>query len=185
MKNITEGRRPSRPPGGKKLGLSDELWEIIRSSLAQEAKERPPISTFVNFLEKANPSVALFEALAQFNAYSERDIQRLRRIFEYGNNTLLGMREDETLAVIDVFDQVSLVDRFSYCSAKSLTSSVLRFSIPRWMTVHSATSVRTGFRKSSPGVAFCRRVTGSPMLASLNIIVLPPPQQGCPALAGG
>lgn len=34
------------------------------------------------------------------------DVQKLRCMFWYGNNRLLGMREDETFVVIGVFDRV-------------------------------------------------------------------------------
>ena len=176
MKRITDGKRPSRPPKGKELGLSDQLWEILQSSLASEVAERPPVSTFVDFFEKASPSISTFEELAQFDAHSEDDIKKLRCMFEYGDNTLLGMRENETLVVIEVFDRVSLLIRSPFCITQmTLTSSGLRFSTPHWTTVHSVTNVYTGFRKSPPGVAFYPRATGSHTVASLNLAVLPLP----------
>lgn len=106
LKKIIDGERPQRPPKGKKLGLSDELWEIIQSSLAHEVEDRPPAGTFVEFLEKATPDVAVLKKLTEFDANSEGDIQKLRKMFEYGDNTLLGMRKDETLVAIEVFDRV-------------------------------------------------------------------------------
>jgi len=106
MKSIVDDERPQRPPKGKKLGLSDEFWEIIRSSLAQEVEKRPPVETFVEFLEKTTPDIAVLKGLAEFDANSEVDIQQLRHIFEYGDNALLGMREAETLVLIEVFDRV-------------------------------------------------------------------------------
>ena len=99
--------RPSRPQKGKNLGLSDELWELIQSSLAHEAERRPPVSTFV--LEKATPDIAVLKELIEFNANSEEHVQKLHHMFEYEDNTLLGMREEETLVVIEVFDRVSLL----------------------------------------------------------------------------
>ena len=117
MKRITDGERPSRPSGGKKLGLSDELWEVIQSSLAQEAEERCPLSRFINFLEKATPDTAVLKALAEFDANNEEHITKLRRMFGCGDNTLLGMREEETLTVIEVFDRVKLpLTAFSWFS---------------------------------------------------------------------
>ena len=110
MRRIIDGERPPRPPKGGKLGLSDELWEIIRSSLTHE-EERPSVSTFVDHLEKATPDIAMLKGLANFDANSEDDVQELRHIFEYGDNTLLGMRGNETLVVIEVLDQVDLVHR--------------------------------------------------------------------------
>ena len=113
MKKITDGDRPQRPPKGKKFGLSDRFWGIIRSSLAHETKERPPVGTFVEFLEEATPDTAVIKELTEFDANSEDDIQKLRKMFEYGDNTLFGMREDEALVVIEVFDRVcSLVQPF-------------------------------------------------------------------------
>ena len=111
MKKLIDGERPQRPPKGKKLGLSDNLWEITQSSLAHEAKERPLVGTFIKFLEKAIPDISILKKLAEFNADSEDDIQELRRIFEYGDNTLFGMRDDETLFAIEVFDRVSSLVR--------------------------------------------------------------------------
>ena len=110
MKKIIDGERPQRPPKGKKFGLSDQFWEIIQSSLVHEAKQRPPVGTFVEFLKKATPDIALVEELTEFDANSEDDIQKLRKMFEeYGDNTLSGMREEETLIVIEVFDRVSFL----------------------------------------------------------------------------
>jgi serine/threonine protein kinase len=113
MRKIIDGERPQRPSKGKNLGLSDEFWEIIRSSLAQEAKERPSVVTFVKFLEKATPDMAMIGELTEFDANSEDDVQRLRKLFGYGDNTLFGVREDEALVIIEVFDRVgSLVRPF-------------------------------------------------------------------------
>ena len=108
MKRIVDGMRPSRPQKGRKLGLSDGLWELIRTSLAHEAEERPSVSTFVDFLEKIIRDIAALKELTELDANSEDDIQKLRRVFGYGDNTFLGMRESETLVVIEVFDRVSL-----------------------------------------------------------------------------
>jgi len=109
MKSIIDGERPQRPPKGKELGLSDEFWEIMQSSLAQEVEKRPPVETFVEFLEKATPDIVMLGELAEFDANSEDDIQRLRHMLEYGDNTLLGMREDEVLVLIEVFDRVGFL----------------------------------------------------------------------------
>jgi len=115
-KMITDGERLPRPPGGKKLGLSDELWEVIQSSLAHKAEERPPVSTFVDFLEHVTPDIAILEGLTEFDANSEEHVQELRRMFEYADNTLLGMREEETLIVVEVFDRVNLLFRHPHPS---------------------------------------------------------------------
>ena len=106
MKAIIDGERPQRPPTGKRLGLSDEFWEIIQSSLAHEMTTRPPVEAFVEFLEKATPDMVMLRELTEFDASSEDDIQKLRNMFEHGNNTLFGVREDEALVVIEVFDRV-------------------------------------------------------------------------------
>ena len=108
-KKITDGERPPRPPKGKKLGLSDELWEVVRSSLAQEVEERPLVSTFVDFLEDVTPDIAVVEELTKFDANSEEHVQELRCMFGHTDNTLLGMREEETLIVVEVFDRVDLL----------------------------------------------------------------------------
>ena len=68
---IKDGERPSRPPKGRELGLSDELWEVVRSSLAQEVDERPPVSTFVDFLEKVTPDITMLKELTKFDANTE------------------------------------------------------------------------------------------------------------------
>jgi hypothetical protein len=106
-KSITDGERPPRPSKGKKLGLSNELWELVQSSWAREAEKRPRVDAFVEFLEQANPTIAMLEELAEFDANSEDDVRKLRHVFAYGDNTLFGMRENETLAVVEVFDRVS------------------------------------------------------------------------------
>ena len=111
MRIIVDGERPQRPPKGKKLGLSDEFWEIIQFSLAHETNKRPPVETFVEFLEKVTPNMAMLEELTKFDANSEDDIQKLRNVFEYEDNTLFGMREDKALVVIEVFDRVGFLVR--------------------------------------------------------------------------
>ena len=120
MKRIIGGERPSRPPEGRELGLSDDLWELIQSSLAHEAKKRPSVSTFVHFLEEATPNIPALRELIDFDANSEEHIQKLRYMFAYGNNTLLGMRENETLVVIEIFDHVSLLAHCRFTSTNSL-----------------------------------------------------------------
>ena len=47
--------------------------------------------------------------LTKFNANSEEHVQELRCMFGHTDNTLLGMREEETLIVIEVFDRVDLL----------------------------------------------------------------------------
>ena len=108
MKKILDGERPLRPPKGNKLGLSDELWRIIESSLAQGVEERPSVSAFVDFLQGATPDIAVLEELTEFYADSEEHVQELHYMLGYGDNTLLGMRVEETLVVIEVFDRVNL-----------------------------------------------------------------------------
>ena len=129
MKKIIDGERPLRPTKGKKLGLSDELWEIIQSSLAHRVEERPSVPKFVDFLKKATPDIAMLEELAEFDANSEEHIGKLYRMFEYRDNTLLGMRENETLVVIEVFDRVS--PHHLLAPLKRLTRSGSSFSTPR------------------------------------------------------
>jgi len=108
LKRIVDGERPSKPSGGKELGLSDELWELVRSSWVPEVEKRSSVSAFVDLLEKATPNITVLKELTEFDASSEEDIQELYRMFEYGDNTLLGMREEETLVVIEIFDRASL-----------------------------------------------------------------------------
>lgn len=107
IKKIIDGDRPSRPSGGEELGLSDELWGIIQSSWARQAKKRVPVFKFIDFLKRATPDLAVLEELTEFDANSEDDIREVRRMFGYGDNTLLGMRAEETLVLIEVFDQAS------------------------------------------------------------------------------
>lgn len=89
------------------LGLSDELLELVWSSLAHEAGERPSAPAFVDLLEEATPDITMLEDLVKFNANSEDDVQKLHHIFERGDNSHFGMREEETLVIIEVFDQVT------------------------------------------------------------------------------
>jgi len=109
MEKIKEGQGPLRPPESTGLGPSDEIWVVIQSSLVREVEKRPPASAFVEWFEAANPSTAVLKELTKFDANSEDDIQKLRRMLGYGDNTLLGMREEESLVVIEVFDQVDLI----------------------------------------------------------------------------
>ena len=110
-KRIVDGERPQRPPKGRRFGLSDQLWEVVQSSLAHKVEERPPVPTFVEFLEGVIPDIAVLEKLTEFDANSEKHVQELRRMFGYADNTLFGMREEETLIAIEVFDRVNLLFR--------------------------------------------------------------------------
>ena len=107
MKKTMDGERPSRPQKTTRLGLSDELWAVVQSSLAFKAEDRPPVSAFVDLLERAIPDMVMLEELTQFDANSDQHVEDLRYVFGYGDNTLLGMRESETLVLIEVFDRVS------------------------------------------------------------------------------
>jgi len=131
MKKILEGERPSRPPKGKKLGLSDDLWGVVQSSWAQKVEARAPVSAFLDILEEATPDIAALKELTEFDGNSEEHVQELRRMFGYGDNTLLGMREEEALVVIEVFDRVNLHFRHASHSRKLLTPSGSRSSTPR------------------------------------------------------
>ena len=129
MKRIIDDERPQRPPKGKRLGLSDDFWEVIQSSLTREVKNRPSASILVDFLAKATPDIALLEELTEFDTNSEEHIRKLRHIFELKHNTLLGMREEETLALIEVFDRVGLPA--PRLSLERFLLSGFRYSAPR------------------------------------------------------
>ena len=131
MKKILDGERPPRPPKGKRLGLSDDLWEVVQSSSAHDVEERPPVSTFLDILEEITPDITALKELAEFDANSEEHIQELHRMFGYDDNTLLGMREEETLAVIEVFDRVNLLVHHASHPRTFLTPSGFRSSTPR------------------------------------------------------
>ena len=104
-RKIANGKRPSRPLGTRKLSIPDELWAAIESLWAHEAGDRPPLSSFVDVLERANPDISLLEQLMGSDNPRE-NIQTVRSLFDYGENALLGMRECESLILIEVFDRV-------------------------------------------------------------------------------
>ena len=106
---IVGGERPPRPPKTTKFGLSDELWAVVQSLWAHEASDRPPLYTLVDLLEKANPEITLLKELMEFNGNSEEDITKLRNMFDCGDNALFGMREDESLFLIEIFDRASFI----------------------------------------------------------------------------
>ena len=116
MKKIIDGERPMRPLGGEVLGFSDELWELVRSSLGAKAEKRPSAPAFVDFLENATPDIAVLEELTEFDADSEEHIQKIHHMFGHGDNALFGMREAETLVVIEVFDRVNHLAQRSSCT---------------------------------------------------------------------
>ena len=182
MKKLIDGERPQRPPKGKRLGLSDKLWEITQSSLAHEAKERPPVGTFAEFLEKATPDIAILEELTEFDMNSEDDIRKLHSIFEYGDNTLFGMRDDETLVAIEVFDRVG--SRSTPDTHPPILISLgPRSSLRHLMTKSFAVDVCVDSRRQPPDVDFCRRATGFHTVPSLCLIVISPQRGGYPTPA--
>ena len=105
-KEIVDGERPSRPPGTMELGLSSEIWEVISSFWAHEAGDRPPLSTLVDLLEKVNPDIALLEELMESGVSSKPFTTKFRHLLYLEDHTLFGMREYESLALIEVFDRV-------------------------------------------------------------------------------
>ncbi|KAF9789359.1 kinase-like domain-containing protein [Thelephora terrestris] len=107
-KKLVDGERPPRPPKASKLGLSNELWAAVQSLWAQEPGDRPPLDTFVDLLERVNPDMGLLEELKEFDANSDEHIAKLDYMLQYGDNALFGMREDESLVLIELFDRVGL-----------------------------------------------------------------------------
>jgi len=53
MVKIIRGERPTRPKDTTKLGLTDDLWELIQSAWAQDAEHRPPVEKIIDFLLRA------------------------------------------------------------------------------------------------------------------------------------
>ena len=53
MVKVMNGGRPTRPAEATELGLTDELWDLIRSAWAQDAQHRPPVQRIVDFLLRA------------------------------------------------------------------------------------------------------------------------------------
>jgi hypothetical protein len=108
-----DGERLPRPNNSTVLGLSDELWALIQASWSHEADDQPLLSTFIELLERANPDIAMLKKLTRFDERSDKHINKLRTMFEYGDNTLLGMRKNESLILIEVFDRVSTYSSLS------------------------------------------------------------------------
>jgi len=146
MERIKGGERPSRPPNTTRLGLSGGLWVVIQSLLVHEAEKRPPVSAFVEWLDAANPSIAALEDLTKFDPNSEGDIRNLRHMFRHRDNTLFGMREKETLVVIEVFNRVSCIARqLSFVSTPLIPGSQLlveRFHSPQSMFTRASEGLR-------------------------------------------
>lgn len=46
------GERPLRPPEATKLGLTDDLWELIQSAWAEDATKRPSVPTIIDFFQE-------------------------------------------------------------------------------------------------------------------------------------
>lgn len=93
------------------------------ASWRHQVTHRPSSSTFVKLLEGANPDIATLEELTGFDENSEQHTNQLHLIFGYKDNTLFGMRENETLVLIEVFDKVGV------------------FSLPRLATLSLSLSI--------------------------------------------
>lgn len=52
INGIMSGERPARPSEATKLGLTDDLWELIQFAWAEDPTERPSIPTIINFLQE-------------------------------------------------------------------------------------------------------------------------------------
>lgn len=53
MLKVMKGERPTRPAAATKLGLTDGLWHLIRSSWAQDPQRRPAVDAIIDFLLRA------------------------------------------------------------------------------------------------------------------------------------
>ena len=51
IQRIMVGARPERPEATE-LGLTDDLWDMIRSAWAANANERPSVPTIIDFLSQ-------------------------------------------------------------------------------------------------------------------------------------
>jgi len=54
MIKVRNKERPPRPAEATKFGLTDDLWDLIRSAWAQEPESRPPVERIVGFLLRAS-----------------------------------------------------------------------------------------------------------------------------------
>lgn len=52
MVKAISGERPTRPDAAK-LGLTDDLWDLIQSAWVEDVQKRPPVETIVDFLTRA------------------------------------------------------------------------------------------------------------------------------------
>ena len=106
MKKVMDGERPPQPRIMSGFGLSKELWAAVQSSWAPEVANRHSVSAFVSLLERATPDICSLRALTKFDANSGDHNKKLRNLLGCGDNALLGMREEDSLILIEVFDQV-------------------------------------------------------------------------------
>ena len=53
MFKVMNGERPARPAEAVGVGLTDDLWDLIKSAWAQDKQHRPPVETIVDFLLRA------------------------------------------------------------------------------------------------------------------------------------
>ena len=123
--DIARGKRPLRPSQTSNLGLSGELWAAIESLWAHQAGDRLPLSTFIDLLERAIPDITLLEELMEFDVNSGGHMKKLEYIFNFGDITLLGMREYESLVLVEVFDRVG----FTVLSVLALWSDFPPFQL--------------------------------------------------------
>jgi len=53
ISSIKSGERPGRPLEATELGLTDGLWNLIRSAWAEDTTKRPSVPTIIDFLLEA------------------------------------------------------------------------------------------------------------------------------------
>ena len=108
MKKIIDAKRPPRPKG-KKLELSDEFWEITQSPLAYEMGKDLRWRHSSSFW-RGLPQISPCPDNSPNSTRTLKTISKTSAVFEYGDDALFGMREDETV-VIEVFDRVGFLVR--------------------------------------------------------------------------
>ena len=53
MNAITEGDRPEKPEGAKRLGFSDELWKTVERCWLEDRSKRPRVEEILSCLNGA------------------------------------------------------------------------------------------------------------------------------------
>src|ERR1700723_3360458 len=102
------GFRPEKPEKALQLGLSDTIWELMKTCWSVNQDERPLASFVLGRLRQADPGISFLPQIVRFHPTSEEAVRMLRFGLTSGDEVLYQLHGQDAHTFIEILDQVSL-----------------------------------------------------------------------------